>query len=451
MEKHISKDQLARLFSYAATPADILDAVTHILGCPQCQDVAADGVASLKRSGDLVPSGRGRPPEDRFGDGRAALVALLELREGKRMESLLAKAWVAELKDLRPREQIDKVRKISAIQKKEVFDAILRDAARLWRKDPFAAEHSALSALFLVDQLSGLEFSDREKDGLRLSAMTMVANTRRLASNWAGAFSAISDARGYLKTGNVNLSQHAYLVSIHASLLCDVGQLEESVLLVSKAADLYEAANDRAGLATMKVKAADALFGADRIDESLKLAEQALALLPSGSRLELLARSIITESLIHLGNISEAVSTYEKIEPLFYAGDELSHFKAEYLEAKILDAGGHARESEKLFRKSIAGFTELEAFKPGLLARFALFESLFKRFAFGKCVSLCEETIDLLENMERSHIQMPQVWKDLLAAVRVKLLKEYHIVEMRRYLARHWAYPAARIPAFCES
>ena len=41
---------------------------------------------------------------------------------------------------------------------------------------------------------------------------------------------------------------------------------------------------------------------------------------------------------------------------------------------------------------------------------------------------------------------MCQVWRDLLAAVKVKALTETHLAEMRDYLVRHWALPARRAP-----
>ena len=220
---------------------------------------------------------------------------------------------------------------------------------------------------------------------------------------------------------------------------------------MSQAANLYQAADDLKGVATMKIQAADALFGADQASEALITAEGAVAMLTHKDiRLELLARIVITESLIVLGRLSEATSSHEAAEHLFEMGGDVAYFKGEYLEAKILDARGHARESEKRFRNAIDGFTEAEVYKPGLLARFAFFESLFKRSALGKCARLCEETIELLQRPDTAHSQMPLVWKDLLAAVQAEMLREHHLAEMRRYLARHWAVPAARVPDFAQ-
>src|SRR5207245_1013505 len=97
----------------------------------------------------------------------------------------------------------------------------------LCRRDPYAGEHLAMTAHRLVDHLQGEESRTHAKDGLRLSAMTIVANSRRLAGNWQGAFAAISSAKNYTQAGKIEPSAEAYLLSVHASLVADTGQLEE--------------------------------------------------------------------------------------------------------------------------------------------------------------------------------------------------------------------------------
>jgi hypothetical protein len=86
--------------------------------------------------------------------------------------------------------------------------------------------------------------------------------------------------------------------------------------------------------------------------------------------------------------------------------------------AQILDAFGYARESEKLFRSAIDGLTDAEIYRSAFIARLALFESFFKRDAFGKAIRFCEETLDLLKMTKGIHAQISQVWQELLKAVR---------------------------------
>jgi tetratricopeptide (TPR) repeat protein len=220
------------------------------------------------------------------------------------------------------------------------------------------------------------------------------------------------------------------------------------MLLLSRAADICRAAGDLKGLATIKINAADTLLVIRKPSEAILKAEEALSLLPPDCvRLTLLARSIITESLVALGRLPEALKSYEATKPLYdEIGGDLMLFKAEYLEARILDALGYAHESEKLFRSAIGGVTEMENYRFSFFLRFALFESLFKRDALGKAARLCQEGLDLLQTIEGVHPQMRQVWRDLLAAVKVKALTESNLAEVREYLVRHWALPARQAP-----
>jgi tetratricopeptide (TPR) repeat protein len=282
--------------------------------------------------------------------------------------------------------------------------------------------------------------------------MTIVANSRRLASDWHGAFEAVSRAKSYLSAGKVEPSTEAYLLSVNASLLGNMGHLEDAVRLADRAADICRSAGDLKGLATMKINAADTLLAASKPGEALLMAKAALSILPSGGiRMELLARSIVTESLVELGRLPEALKSYEATETLYEETEgELMLSKTEYLEGKLLGALGHARESEKLFRSAVDGMTELENYRLSFAFRFEFFESLFKRGTFGKAARLCQESIDLLQTLERIHPQMLQVWRDLLTAVKMKALTESHLTEMRNYLVRHWALPARRAPFRAE-
>jgi tetratricopeptide (TPR) repeat protein len=448
MDRHLLKDEILRLFSYEVTLDEVNDDVAHIAGCPVCWTLALEVVASLKRTNGLMPRKMGRPPEGRFRDARESLIVLMEIQEQRSVGRLKARGWWAELKDLSPREQAEKVRSVASIHQREFVETILREAKLVCGRDPYSAEHLAMTAHRLVDNLPNAH----AKDGLRLSAMTIVANSRRLASDWQGSLEAISSARGYLLVGKVEPSTEAYLLSVHASLVGSMGHLEDAVLLANRAAEICSSAGDLKGLATMKINAADTLLAASKPSEALLMAKGALSVLtPGGIRLESLARSIVTESLVELSRLPEALKSYEATKPLYDETEgELMLSKVAYLEGKLLDALGHVRESEKLFRSAVDGVTEMENYRLSFSFRFEFFESLFKRGAFGKAARLCQEGIDLLQTAEKIHPQMLQVWRDLLSAIEMKALTENHLTEMRNYLVRHWALPARRAPFRAE-
>jgi tetratricopeptide (TPR) repeat protein len=446
MDGHLSIEAMRHLFSYGATHAEVNESLAHIVPCPMCWDLASEVIALLKETNDLVPTKRGRPPECRFRDARDAFLVLVEIRERHSIDYLRAQGWGAELQDLSPREQMEKIRSVAAVQKREVLADMVREAMVICRRDPFAGEHLAMSAYSLVDHIPAGDFSAKTRAGLRLSAMTAVANSRRLAGNWEGAQSAIQSARYFL--GRAPTEDEARLLAIQAALCSDTGLFEEAFALLSQASRLYRHVDNAEGLSIVAVQEADSLLIIGVPHEALKKAKYALTF-TMPDRLKMLAKSIVTESLIVLGRPSAAMRNYEATRSLYEnLGDELTLLKEKFLASLLLDALGHARESEKLLRKAIHGATELELYRLSSLWRVALVESLVKRDALAKASRVCEEAIELLQETEGIHAQMLQVWRGLLAAIQAKLLKTCHIAEMRQYLARHWTSPAAHLPVF---
>ena len=118
--------------------------------------------------------------------------------------------------------------------------------------------------------------------------------------------------------------------------------------------------------------------------------------------------------------------------------------QAHYLEARLLDGLGHARESEKLFRSTIKAYFEHELYKDAFITLLTLFECFCRRGALGKAAALCEAAIEAAsESGEACNDQIRKAWEDLLAAVRIRQLSEEELVHARRFLIRNWSLPVA--------
>lgn len=118
-----------------------------------------------------------------------------------------------------------------------------------------------------------------------------------------------------------------------------------------------------------------------------------------------------------------------------------------YLEALLLDAFGHARDSEKAFRSAIAGLMDAELYKDAFLIRLTHFETLFRRGVLGRAARVCEEAIEDIEQAGTgSHSQMTELWRGLLALCSAGRLTDHQFVMARQYLIRHWNVPARRAP-----
>jgi hypothetical protein len=141
-----------------------------------------------------------------------------------------------------------------------------------------------------------------------------------------------------------------------------MGHLEQALALLARASALYRSIQDSAGVAVTAVKEANTLLADYRHEEAIARAKEAVGLLaPRETRLEVLARNIITASLVFLGRPTEALRNLHATRPLF---EQVSGHWAEsqlgYVEALVLEGLGYVRESEILFRAVIAGHMEAE-------------------------------------------------------------------------------------------
>ena len=433
MGRHLSRPALVRMFSSGGTPPGVKAAVRHILRCGGCWDLTASVVEELRRASTLVahPS-----------DSRAMVLTLLEEEDREALDQLRTRGWWAELRGLSHRQQVERIRSVSALQTREMFEAILGEASAVSGSDPHAGEETALTAHALAGLLPG-----KDKSDLQGKALMVAANCRRLAADWSGSQAALREARDCLKRGTGNPGLEARLLSISASLASDTGNLEAARDLLARAAAFYRTCGDTAALANSAVQEASTLLSGFRFKEALSCAQEALsALTPRDARLEMLARSIVTECLIELERPAEALRSFRATEPIY---DQLwgrrIQLKVAYLEARLLDALGCVRESEKSFREVINGYVEEELYKDALLTILTFFESLYKRGALDKAVRVCEDAARWLD-LSSSHDQMKHVWADLLDQVRSRALTQGRVLQVRLYLQRHWCVPAARLP-----
>ncbi len=328
-----------------------------------------------------------------------------------------------------------------------MFEAMLEEARSVAFQDPFLAEEHALTSQALAESLPASRFSPDFKNDRQGEALIVVANCRRLAANWTGSLDALTTAKRHLKNGTGDPLLTARLLSIRASLACDTGRIEEAFGLLDRVAEILREEEETEELCACLVKVANTLMADNRPQEALAKAREALRL-NSGAfpRLEMFAHALVVESLIELERTSEALQAY--FGSLFLFEDQNaqgSKLNRDYLEARLLESIGCAREAEKLFRKVIDGYFEADLYKESFWVALTLFDYYLRRSLLSKAASLCQESIDRLQQAG-GHEQMIAAWEELLRLVVNQLLERRHLVEARRYLARHWYQPAASPP-----
>ncbi len=330
-----------------------------------------------------------------------------------------------------------------------MFEVVLAEARAVAPGDPFLGEETARVAYALAGSLPSLRHPQKLKSDLQAEAMIAVANSRRIAADWKGARAAFAAVRNHLSRGSGDPAREARFLSNWASLASDTGDFETALGLLGRAAELYQSAKEPSGLSVVIVQEASTLLAASRHEEAAARADEALAmLLPGEARLEMLARSILTECLVYLGRPSEALRSFVATRPLYEQfWGRRTELNVGSLEALLLDSLGCVRESEKSFREVIRGYLEEELYKDAFLTLLTFFEILVKRGAFRKAKQIYRQAAEVLAQAgSSSHEQMRQVWRHLLRQIEKESLKEYQLQEVRQYVCRYWNTPAPRPP-----
>jgi hypothetical protein len=350
------------------------------------------------------------------------------------------------LKEKTATEQVEALRSMKSLQTWGMFSTLLEEAARHAAADPTSGEHIATLGLVLVDHL-GERYAEALRNDFRGEAWTVIANCRRLGTDWKGAGAAIVAARNLLAAGTHDLLAEASLLSIQASLATDTGRVERTRGLLGRASELYVAQRDWSGAARIVVQEASALQELFP-EEALEKAFQALRLLgESDARLTMYARSIITEVLIVLGRIPEALQNFEETRPLYEQFPEPRvQLRVQFIEARLLDAGDCIREAERLYSAVAFACSEAELYKDAFVARLALLDFYVRRERMNKAANVCREAVATMERLGIAHDQMRAVWRDLLSRVEQQRIDPGAFESFRAYVLRHWNSPAARWP-----
>jgi hypothetical protein len=436
--KHLSQTLLGRVFEGVASGPEVDDAVSHLASrCRHCWNLAAKVVADLSAQGKLAVINS---------TGPGAVVKLMREEHKRLYERLRARAHWAGLKEKAPKKQAEALRSTRSFQTSGMFSTLLEEAERTAATDSVLAEHNAHLALILVECLDE-RYAEELRNDRRGEAWTIIANCRRLAADFKGAGAAIIAARNLLAAGTGDAQAEARLLSIQASLAADTGRVELTRGLLGRARELYIKERDWAGAARITVQEGSALQELFP-EEALDKASQALRLLrKSDIRLTMYAKSIMTESLILLGQIPDALRNFEETRPLYEQFPEPRvQIRVQFIEARLLDAGECIREAEKLYLEAVRAFNEAELYKDSFMARLELFGFYVKRDRRDKAADVCREAVAFMEKLGIAHEQMLGVWRHLLHCAEQGRLDRTTVETFRAYVLRHWSAPASRAP-----
>ncbi len=289
--------------------------------------------------------------------------------------------------------------------------------------------------------------ADPAAEDFRAEVWTEVANVRRLAAEWKLARAALRKAEEHLARGAGAPLIRGRRLSVEASLFADQGQIAEALAILAPCRALYEKERAWPLVARTLIKTAHLHVDHDPA-HAVSLVKKALPMIPaSDPELRWLAESIRTESLIELGETSQALQAFQVVEALrvHHARGDAGR-RSNFTAARLLEALGHLREAEQLFEAAIAEAFEREVYREAFLDILYLFGLHIRHGATEKAVALCRMAIERLDLFGVGHEQLRAVWTELLDAATRQAIPVEALAEVRQFLAVHWKAPAAKAP-----
>jgi tetratricopeptide (TPR) repeat protein len=269
----------------------------------------------------------------------------------------------------------------------------------------------------------------------------------RLAAEWNHARAALRKANEHLVLGSGAMLIKGHMLSVTASLSADQGQIVEALAILDECRTLYEGAKAWPLVARTLVQIAHLHVDHDPT-RAVSLVMKALPMIPANDPvLRWLAESIRTESLIEMGETSQALQTFQLVESLrrSHARSDAGR-RSNFTAARLLEALGHLREAELLFEAAIAEAFEREVYREAFLDILYLFGLHVRHGATEKAVALCRMAIERLDLFGVGHEQLRAVWTELRDAATQRALRVEALAEVRQFLKVHWKTPAAKAP-----
>jgi tetratricopeptide (TPR) repeat protein len=361
-QEHISGDALERFFLTQLSPEENQKLVRHLLtSCPQCIETAAlvsqrSGIFSLDGDLDLAEPLR---TADTAVD---AILGLLHELEGERTrrvrERFQGAALLFELEKRPPGERLALIQKDARFHHRGLFDQMLDKYLEAARNKPTSGIHLVSLALAILDLLPGDRYRPALLNDFRVAALAALANARRMAGFFEASKQAIASAWEHIEDGSGDPLEEANLLSIEASLWCDLGQHDRSAGSLDRAIQIYRQIGDDNRCARMLIQKGFAV-GYAQPARGIKILKDALDLLDRAhdQRLELCAWHNLALFLNDAGEPREALSVLEMTRPLYLAfGDRHTQLLLHWLEARIARSLNNLGEAETVLKKVTAEF-----------------------------------------------------------------------------------------------
>jgi tetratricopeptide (TPR) repeat protein len=442
-QAHETLEGLRRVFSSEASSALAERAAAHLIDCRKCRLLATRAIAAQKASGSFSAPGPLRP-----------LVDLHDMEQVLLEERLEAQAAWAEIRSLATKARREKVRLSRMLHTMSFLEVLLEEGTAAGA--PAEGEEIFYLALLAAGQLPTSEYSGEWKNDLCAECHAEIANARRRQAKWPGARDALKKGADFAERGSKDRVAEGKVLYFTGALEDDLGNSEEAVEVLRRAAGLFETAAETFLQSRTLAQLAYILVDLDPA-ESLRVVEKALASIPANNpRLVMLAEGIRVDGLLAIGAPQEALVRFNDLKELHEQFREpFIQLRRRFTAARILEHLRRPKRAESLFQEVIAGDLEHGLMKDYYLDLVYLFGFHLRRGQTPEAIAVCRRAVEelpLMEDEERSgeaaRDQMRKVWRNLEEEVKKGKVDLGATSVLRNYIKAHWRTPASAPPTF---
>lgn len=351
LDCRVFRESITHFLDKALTPAMTLQMERHRQACDPCRRFLGEIELTIEVAGAW---GRQTPQPEM---SPSLLTAFREWRlSGSAKPPPLAEesaGLLTRLLALASDQRLDEVRSQPRYHRHELGEMVLEEAARMAVQQPSEALGLAelgVEVFQCVVESQTLEVA-RAQDGLA-RAWAILANARRICSDFLGASEAFRSAELALRSGLGKPSSRAHLLRLRAQLSADCGRMAEAIADIDEAISLYQAGGDshRAGRALI---AKGTLIGpAADPSEAVELLRAGLALIDEDRepRIAVVAKHNLIRCLLECGSLQEALSMVSETRALHVAmGNRVDLVRFQWLEGEVRLETGDLESAERAF------------------------------------------------------------------------------------------------------
>ena len=429
---HVTEDDLRQL-AEDRLPAEVrAEVVRHLLtACRPCLKLARKVLFS---ESEQVPDYSGVLR-------RLELAGLLALHDVAGERRAARELWDHHLARLAPGLRRMAIRNNPDLHTWGTFELLLAEAKRVEAEQPLESLDLAYAALEVADLLAPGAYGEERIHDLRAGAWAFLGNLKRRAGDFPGAEEALRSAAESLEQGSEEPYGEANVLSMTASLLTDLGELERATDLLEDAAVLARTVRDRALEGRLRIKQAGNIGLIDPA-RGLKLAERGLRLLRRSKsedrHTELGGVHIMTFCTNEIGETEEARATLEAYRFLYEAfPDPATQGRLLLLDGLICRNEGRLDESERLLHRLVEHYAGEGLAFDLTLATLEWAEALVLLGRHREAAGVLREVYPLIEQWG-GHVDILRAWRIVEEAVQRQSAHHEAFRELAMTVRRRW-------------